>query len=43
MLSKIFIALGALHTETGWDPAVGAVFTEIGEALAAHEGTMWSM
>ena len=43
MLSKIFIALGDLHTKTGWDPTVGAVFTEIGEALAAHEGSLWSM
>lgn len=40
MLSNIFKALGALHTETGWDPAVGAVFTEIGDALAARG---WSM
>ena len=40
MLSNIFKALGALHAETGWDPAVGAVFTEIGEALEAHG---WSM
>ena len=40
MLSKIFIALGDLHTKTGWDPTVGAVFTEIGKALA--EGG-WSM
>lgn len=39
-LSKIFEALGALHTKTGWDPAVGAVFTEIGKALAAND---WSM
>ena len=40
MLSNIFYALGALHTETGWDPAVGAVFTEIGDALAAHKLSM---
>ena len=40
MLSKIFIALGDLHTKTGWDPTVGAVFTEIGKALA-EDG--WSM
>ena len=43
MLSKIFIALGDLHTKTGWDPAVGAVFTEIGEALAPYEASVWSM
>lgn len=36
MLSNIFYALGVLHTETGWDPAVGAVFTEIGKALEAR-------
>lgn len=40
MLSNIFYALGALHTKTGWDPAVGAVFTEIGDALAAHNLSM---
>ena len=40
MPSDIFKALGALHSVTGWDPVVGAVFTEIGEALAAHN---WSM
>ena len=34
MLSDIFKALGDLHTRTGWDPTVGAVFTKIGEALA---------
>lgn len=40
MLSKIFIALGALHTENGWDPDVGAAFTKMGEALAECG---WSM
>lgn len=40
MLSDIFYALGALHTETGWDPAVGAVFMKIGDALKANN---WSM
>ena len=43
MLSDILKALGFLHTVTGWDPDVGAVCTEIGEALAAHEGSLWSM
>ncbi|MDY5595561.1 MAG: hypothetical protein SPF59_07895 [Oscillospiraceae bacterium] len=38
--SDIFKALGALHTKTGWDPVVGAVFTEIGKALEANN---WSM
>ena len=40
MPSEIFKALGFLHTVTGWDPDVGAVFTEIGEALAERG---WSM
>ncbi len=40
MPSDIFKALGALHSVTGWDPVVGAVFTKIGEALADRG---WSM
>lgn len=35
IISKIFYFLADLHENTGWDPAVGAAFREIGDLLAA--------
>ena len=32
-IAKIFQFLAELHTKTGWDPAVGAIFQQIAEAL----------
>lgn len=32
-LADVFEALAKMHTDTGWDPAVGAIFQQIAEAL----------
>ena len=32
-LANVFEALAEMHTVTGWDPAVGAIFQQIAEAL----------
>ncbi len=36
MISWIFRALEKMHTDTGWDPAVGETFGEIAKWLEAH-------
>lgn len=33
MISSIFYALAKLHTDTGWDVAVGETFKKIGDEL----------
>jgi len=36
MISWIFRALEKMHTDTGWDPAVGETFGEIANWLEGH-------
>lgn len=34
MISNIFYFLAGLHSKTGWDPAVGEAFENIGNLFA---------
>lgn len=36
MISGIFRALERMHSDTGWDPAVGDTFGEIADWLESH-------
>lgn len=36
MISWIFRALEDMHTDTGWDPAVGETFGAIADWLEGH-------
>lgn len=36
MISWIFRTLEKMHTDTGWDPAVGETFGEIAKWLEGH-------